>query len=155
LKISIASDHGGRRLKDAIALHLRGLGHAVDDLGTHSDDSCDYPDFAQAVASRVATGEADRGVLVCGTGIGMSIAANKVAGVRAAVVSDPFCAQMAMEHNDARVLCLGERTTGAGLALMCVDHWLSATFQGGRHERRVAAMTAIESRRASTLGATE
>jgi ribose 5-phosphate isomerase B len=144
MRIAIGSDHGGRRLKDLVVGHLTSLGHEVADLGTHDDASCDYPDYARAVAVAVRDGAADRGVLVCGTGIGMSIAANKVDGVRAAVVSEPFSARMAAEHNDARVLCLGERTVGPDLALLCVDAWLGAQFQGGRHARRVAGITEIE-----------
>ena len=113
-------------------------------MGTHDSASIDYPDYAEVVARRVAAGQAERGVLVCGTGIGMSIAANKVDGVRAAVVSETFSAQMAMEHNDARVLCLGERVTGPSLAETCVAAWLQASFAGGRHERRVGKITALE-----------
>lgn len=147
MRICIGSDHGGLALKGALVAHLRKAGHEVDDVGTHSTASCDYPSFAVKVAERVRDGGADRGILVCGTGIGMSIAANKVAGVRAAVVSEPFSARMAAEHNDARVLCLGERTTGVGLAILCVETWLSAEFEGGRHQRRVDGITAIEPRR--------
>jgi ribose 5-phosphate isomerase B len=145
MRLAVGCDHGGLRLKRAVVDHLRALGHEVDDVGTFSDASCDYPDLALQVATRVLDGRADRGVLVCGTGIGMSIAANKVRGVRAAVVSEPFSARMAAEHNDARVLCLGERTTGEGLALLCVEAWLGAAFAGGRHARRVEGISAIES----------
>jgi ribose 5-phosphate isomerase B len=138
MRIVLGADHGGRRLKDELVGHLLALGHDVVDVGTHNDDSVDYPDFAHVGATQVRDGDADRGLLVCGTGQGMAIAANKVGGVRAAVVSDTFSAAMATEHNDARVLCLGERVVGAGLARACVDAWLGATFAGGRHARRVA-----------------
>ena len=144
MRIASGSDHGGLNLKNHLAAWLRELGHQVDDVGTHDSASIDYPDYAEVVARRVAAGQAERGVLVCGTGIGMSIAANKVDGVRAAVVSETFSAQMAMEHNDARVLCLGERVTGPSLAETCVAAWLQASFAGGRHERRVGKITALE-----------
>ncbi|MEQ1503141.1 MAG: ribose 5-phosphate isomerase B [Myxococcota bacterium] len=137
MRIAVGSDHAGLELKAAIADHLRAAGHAIDDLGTHDRASCDYPDFAKAVAGRVAAGEADRGVLVCGTGQGMAMAANRVPGVRAAVVSDTFSARAVMAHNDARVLCLGQRVTGGGLALDIVDAWLGTAFEGGRHAARV------------------
>lgn len=137
MKIAVGSDHAGLSLKRFLAEHLRGRGHEVDDLGTHDAASCDYPDFAHAVARAVAEGRAERGLLVCGTGQGMAMAANKVPGVRAAVVSDTFSARMATLHNDARVLCLGERVVGPGLAQACLDAWLDATFEGGRHGRRV------------------
>lgn len=142
MKIAVGSDHAGLALKAAVTRHLREQGHEVEDLGTHGDDSVDYPDFARAVAERVAGGQADRGVLICGTGQGMAITANKVPGVRAAVVSDPFSARMAMAHNDARVLCLGQRVVGEGLALDLLDAWLAARFEGGRHGRRVGKIEA-------------
>lgn len=137
MRISIGSDHAGWHLKTALVRHLTELGHDVADLGTDSLDSVDYPDFGRKVALAVAQGEAERGVLVCGTGQGMAMTANKVDGVRAAVVADPFSAGMAMAHNDARVLCLGERVVGLGVALECVDRWLGTEFEGGRHARRV------------------
>ncbi len=137
MHIAIGSDHAGLTLKAAVVSHLEAAGHTVQDLGTHSGDSVDYPDFGKAVAVAVAGGDAARGVLVCGTGQGMAMTANKVPGVRAAVVSDPFSARMAMAHNDARVLCLGERVVGGGVALECVDAWLATEFEGGRHARRV------------------
>lgn len=137
MKIAVGSDHAGLSLKRYLAEHLRAGGHEVVDLGTHDTASCDYPDFAHAVARAVVAGEAERGLLVCGTGQGMAMAANKVPGVRAAVVSDTFSARMATLHNDARVLCLGERVVGPGLAVACLDAWLDAAFEGGRHGRRV------------------
>lgn len=144
MKIALGADHGGRRLKDHLVARLREAGHDVVDVGTDGDASVDYPDYAGQVAGRVARGEVERGVLVCGTGQGMAISANKVAGVRAAVVSDAFSARMAAEHNDARVLCLGERVVGFSLADLCVDTWLGATFEGGRHARRVGKIDALE-----------
>ncbi len=137
MRIAVGSDHAGLHLKSALADHLRQLGHEVEDLGAHDDQSVDYPDFGKAVALRVAAGEAERGVLVCGTGQGMAMTANKVPSIRAAVVSDVFSARMAMAHNDARVLCLGERVVGPGLALALVEAWLATSFEGGRHARRV------------------
>lgn len=137
MRIALGNDHGGTELKAAIAAHLRELGHEVDDLGTNGSESVDYPDYAKLVAGRVVEGQADRGILVCGTGQGMAMAANKVAGVRAAVVSDVFSSRMASAHNDAKVLCLGQRVVGPGLALACVDAWLETAFEGGRHARRV------------------
>lgn len=147
MKICIGNDHGGLELKSAIVTHLESRGFQVQDVGCFTAESCDYPDYARKVADLVRSGAADRGILVCGTGIGMSIAANKVEGVRAAVVSEPFSARMAAEHNDARVLCLGQRTLGQGLALLCVDAWIEATFAAGRHSRRVDKISAIESSR--------
>jgi ribose 5-phosphate isomerase B len=144
MRIAVGADHAGFHLKETVAAHLRERGHEVVDLGTHSTDSVDYPDFAAAVARDVVSGAADRGVVVCGTGQGSAMAANKVKGARAAIVSDTFSATMAMAHNDARVLCLGERVVGVGLALACVDAWLATTFEGGRHARRVDKITRIE-----------
>lgn len=138
MRIAIGSDHAGLRLKTALLPRLSELGHTVLDVGTHGDASVDYPDFAQQVARKVADGTADRGVLVCGTGQGMAIAANKVPGVRAGCVSDPFSARMLVEHNDAQIVAFGQRVIGEGLALECLDAFLSATFAGGRHANRVA-----------------
>jgi ribose 5-phosphate isomerase B len=140
VKLVIGSDHAGLELKAVVVAHLRSAGHEVDDLGTHGPGSVDYPDYAKLVALAVRDGGADRGLLVCGTGQGMAIAANKVRGVRAACVSDTFSARMVAAHNDARVLCIGQRVVGAGLALDLVDAWLSTPFEGGRHAGRVAKM---------------
>ncbi|HHO53632.1 MAG TPA: ribose 5-phosphate isomerase B [Deltaproteobacteria bacterium] len=137
MRVAVGSDHAGCSLKERVVAHLRGLDHEIDDLGTHGPESVDYPDFGRRVALAVAQGKAERGILVCGTGQGMAITANKVPGIRAAVVSDVLSARMAMAHNDARVLCLGERIVGPGLALLLVDAWLGARFEGGRHARRV------------------
>lgn len=144
MRIAIGSDHGGLTLKKHLTTVLVAAGHEVEDVGTHDASSCDYPDYAEAVAKKVVSGEAERGVLICGTGLGMSIAANKVDGVRAAVVSDAFSARMAAEHNDARVLCMGERVLGPSLAETCLNAWLDASFEGGRHARRVGKITALE-----------
>ncbi len=141
---AIGSDHGGYALKQEIMKHLSERGIAYRDYGTYSDESCDYPDYGEAVGRAVASGECERGIVVCGTGIGISIAANKVRGVRCALCGDCFSAQMAREHNDANVLALGARVLGAGLALKIVDTFLDSTFAGGRHERRVAKLMAIE-----------
>jgi ribose 5-phosphate isomerase B len=146
MDIVIGSDHAGLRLKAELAEHLQSLGHATRDLGTHTSDSCDYPEFAEAVARQVAGGDARWGLLVCGTGIGMCMSANKVAGARAAVVSDTFSARMTRLHNDANILCLGERVVGGGLAKEILDAWLSTEFEGGRHQRRVDKIHDIERR---------
>ena len=137
MRIAAGSDHAGFNLKQELVGALRELGHEVDDVGTHAATSCDYPDYAVQVAQRVAGGAADWGLLVCGTGQGMAMTANKVAGVRAAVVSDSFSARMARLHNDANVLCVGVRVVGPGLAREILDAWMGASFEGGRHQRRV------------------
>ncbi len=141
---AIGSDHGGFALKQEIMKHLTERGIEYRDYGTFSTDSCDYPDYGEAVGRAVASGECERGIVVCGTGIGISIAANKVHGVRCALCGDCFSAQMAREHNDANVLALGARVLGPGLALKIVDTFLDAEFQGGRHARRVAKIMALE-----------
>lgn len=140
MRIALGSDHAGLTLKAAIRAHLETAGHQVADLGAYETASTDYPDHAHKVTDAVVSGEAERGILVCGTGQGMAMTANKVPGVRAAVVADPFSAEMAMLHNNAKVLCLGERVVGAAVALQCVDAWVGADFEGGRHQRRVAKM---------------
>ena len=131
----IGADHGGVRIKDLLGEALRGRGHQVEDLGTHGTQAVDYPEIAVAVSRKVVGQDGARGLLVCGTGIGMSMAANKVHGVRAALATDPFMARMATEHNDANVLCLGERVIGEGLALEILEAYLGATFGGGRRAR--------------------
>ena len=143
-KLVIGSDHGGFTLKEAIKKHLAERGVAVMDMGTHSLDSVDYPDVAVAVAKAVAAGEYERGIIICGTGIGVSIAANKVPGIRAALCHDTFSAAMSREHNDANILTMGERVIGQGLACMIVDTWLSSAFSGGRHARRVEKLNALD-----------
>ncbi len=138
LRIVAAADHAGRPLKDALVVHLRERGHEVEDLGTHDDASVDYPDFAHRLAARAVADGDLLGLLVCGSGVGMSIAANRHPGIRAVVCSEPYSAQMARRHNDANVLCLGARVVGVGLAAEIVDGFLAAAFEGGRHARRVA-----------------
>jgi ribose 5-phosphate isomerase B len=137
MRLAAASDHAGFPLKNHLVAWLRARGHEVADLGTHSAESTDYPEFAHELARRVASGEFERGLLVCGTGIGMSIAANRHAGVRAARCLSEYDARMARAHNDANVLALGERVTGAGLAEAILETFLATAFEGGRHARRV------------------
>lgn len=146
MRIAIGSDHGGFRLKQEIISVLREESVEFHDFGTFSTDSCDYPDVALIVAEAVAGGEYTCGVLVCGTGIGVSIAANKVPGIRAALCHDTFSARMSREHNDANILTLGERIIGPGLAREIVRTWLNSDFAGGRHARRVEKIAAIERR---------
>lgn len=145
MRISIGADHGGRRLKDQVKEMLMQMDIDVDDVGSHDDQSVDYPDYAKVVAHKVKDGRSDLGILVCGTGIGMSIAANKVAGIRCAVVSDEFSARMSREHNQANMLALGERVVGPDLAKSIVKAWLSAEFAGDRHARRVKKIAQLES----------
>lgn len=143
MRLSLGADHAGFELKDLLAAHARALGHEIIDHGPHASESVDYPDFAGKVAHDVAEGRADRGLLVCGSGQGMAMAANKVPGVRAACVSDPVSASLVIQHNDARVLTLGARIIGVELAKACFDAWLEATFEGGRHQRRVGKIEAL------------
>lgn len=144
MKIAIGADHAGFALKDTIRRHLEQRGFQVTDEGTGSADSVDYPDYARLVAHDVSEDRADLGILVCGSGIGMAMAANKVAGIRAANVSSEYAAQMSREHNNANVLALGARILEEEAALRIVDRWLATPFAGGRHERRVEKMAAIE-----------
>lgn len=138
MRIAVGSDHAGYTLKSLLADHLAAAGHEVLDLGTDSAAvSVDYPGYGHAVGVAVAEGRADRGLCVCGTGIGIGIAANKVAGIRAAVVHDATTAGLARRHNDANVVCLGERTTGAAEAVDAVDAFFATEFDGGRHQRRI------------------
>ncbi|HNX50182.1 MAG TPA: ribose 5-phosphate isomerase B [Thermoanaerobaculaceae bacterium] len=140
MHILMASDHAGWELKELLAAHTRDLGHDVVDLGTHGPEPVDYPGFAHDLAARLLAGEGDFGVLACGTGIGVSISANRHPGVRAALCHDAFTAQAARRHNNANVLCLGGRTTGPGVAQQILELFLSTPFEGGRHARRVAAI---------------
>jgi ribose 5-phosphate isomerase B len=144
--IAIAADHAGYHLKEELKPFLRGLGHDWKDFGTNSTESVDYPDFAEQVARAVAEGLCPRGIVICGTGVGSAIAANKVAGVRAGLCHEPFSARHARLHNDANVLALGARVIGAGLAKDIVAAWLDAPFEGGRHARRVEKIRHIEER---------
>ncbi|QQE78802.1 ribose 5-phosphate isomerase B [Alicyclobacillus sp. SO9] len=144
MKVGIGSDHAGYRLKKLLLPMLEKEGFELTDVGTYSEDSVDYPDFAVQVAKGVASGEYDRGVLICGTGLGMAISANKVSGIRAVTVHDTFSAEMARRHNNATVMTMGERVIGPGLAAEIVKVFLTTEFEGGRHQRRVDKMTEIE-----------
>lgn len=137
MKIVIGSDHAGFNLKNKVIEHLKEQGYDPHDVGTYSTDSCHYPDFAEKVADAVASGKYERGILVCGTGIGMSMAANKHKGIRAACCSDTFSARLTRLHNDANILCFGERVVGVGLACDMVDLFIATDFEGGKHALRV------------------
>ena len=147
MRIAIGCDHRGRALKKAIKGLLAELGHECTDMGVHRAKSVDYPDIAAKVASQVVKGKADRGILICGTGIGMCIAANKVHGIRAANCNGGFSARRSREHNDANVLCLGAEILGEGLALDIVKTFLSTKFAGERHQRRLDKISALEQKR--------
>jgi len=145
MQIAVGADHGGFRLKVVIVDFLRKLGHQVDDLGTESEDPVDYPDYARAVSKAILLKKDERGVLICGSGVGASIAANKFPGIRAAVCHDTFSSAQGVEHDDMNVLCLGARVIGPELAKEIVRTWLSATFSGAeRHQRRLAKIEEIE-----------
>ena len=144
MKIAVGSDHGGLALKEAVIAFLKGRNIEAIDLGTNSESSVDYPDFGEKVARAVADGQADQGIVVCGTGIGISIAANKIPGIRAALVTDSFMARMAREHNDANVLALGGRILTPEQGCELVAAWLDATFEGGRHQGRLDKIAALE-----------
>jgi ribose 5-phosphate isomerase B len=137
MRIAIASDHAALALKAALVEHLRGGGHDVTDLGPHDDTSVDYPDYGYKLAETIASGAAERGVALCGSGIGISIAVNRHPALRAALVSEPLSAKLAREHNDANVIAMGARLTGIDMAKACVDIFLSTDFGGDRHQRRV------------------
>jgi ribose 5-phosphate isomerase B len=144
VKIAIGSDHGGFALKEKIIKFLEENNYHYKDFGTYDAASVDYPDYALQVAEAIAQGDYDRGILVCGTGIGIGIAANKVPGIRAALCNDTFSARASREHNDANILTIGERVVGPGLALDIVKVWLESEFSGGRHSRRVEKIREIE-----------
>lgn len=146
MKVAIGCDHGGFHLKQVIMTFLESKGIPFYDFGGYSEASIDYPDIADPVANAVASGEYDRGILICGTGIGIGIAANKVKGIRAALCHDTFSAHASREHNDANILTMGERIIGPGLAIDIVDVWLTTEFEGGRHLRRVEKIMALEER---------
>ncbi|HHY10386.1 MAG TPA: ribose 5-phosphate isomerase B [Firmicutes bacterium] len=143
MKIVIGADHGGFAAKEAVIEFLKKQGYQIEDKGTYSEESCDYPDIAHAVAQAVAAGEFEQGILICGTGIGMSLAANKTPNVRAALAHDTYSARMAKAHNNANVLCLGARVIGLGLMLDIVDAFCRESFEGGRHARRVAKIEQV------------
>ena len=145
MKIAIACDHGALDLKNLFVDHLQKKGHEVVDFGTHTLDSCDYPDYAAPAARAVASGECDKGVVLCTTGIGMSISANKIKGIRCALLSDVLSARMTREHNDTNMMAVGALVTGSGLALEILDTWLGTEFSHGeRHARRIAKIAALE-----------
>ena len=139
-KIAVGSDHAGFNLKNTIKKYLEENGYEVKDCGTNSTDSCDYPVYAKVVAKSVASGEYEKGILCCGSGVGVSIVANKVKGVRAVLAHESLTAKLSRNHNDANVLCLGERITGEALALDIVETWLHSEYEGGRHQRRIDMM---------------
>lgn len=143
--LAIASDHGGFALKQELMAHLKEIGVEYADLGTYSEESVDYPVYAHKLGKAVAAGEYERGILICGTGIGISIAANKIHGIRCALCSDCYSAEMARRHNNANVLALGGRTLGIELAKKITDTFLQTSFEGGRHQRRVDLIMALES----------
>jgi ribose 5-phosphate isomerase B len=143
MRIAVGSDHAGFHLKESLAGHLRASGHEVVDCGTHSDERVDYPDYGAAVGRAVASGEVEGGLCVCGSGIGIAMAANKIAGVRAATVHDATSARLTKEHNNANVICIGERLIGPQVAVDALDAWLAASFEGGRHAGRVAKLDAL------------
>lgn len=144
MKIALACDHGGINLKNAVKDYLSQNGYEYVDFGTESLDSCDYPDFALPAAEAVANGKCDKGIVICSTGIGVSIVANKVPGIRCAHCHDSYCAEFTRRHNDANMLALGEKVVGVGYALKIVQTFLTTEFEGGRHQRRVDKITAIE-----------
>lgn len=137
MKVAIGCDHGGIDLKNTVVSVLHELGHEIDDQGCNSTDSVDYPSFARSVSSLVKEGKCQCGILICGTGIGMSMAANRIPGIRAALCNEMFSAKMSREHNDANILCLGARVIGPGLAAEIVRTWMTSEFAGGRHQRRI------------------
>ena len=142
--LAIASDHGGFALKQEIMAHLKDSGVEFEDLGTYSEESVDYPVYAHKLGKAVAAGEYERGILICGTGIGISIAANKIDGIRCALCTDCYSAEMSRRHNNANVLAMGGRTMGVELAKRIVDIFLTTEFEGGRHQRRVDLIMALE-----------
>lgn len=146
MTVALGCDHAGWELKERLKAWLIQTGHQVLDFGTHSPDPVDYPDYAIQVADSVASGKAERGVLICGTGIGMAMAANKIPGVRAAFCPDLFTARLSREHNDSNVLTLGGRLMGREMAIEILGIWLATPFQGGRHSRRIAKITEAEER---------
>ena len=145
MKIAIGCDHGALTLKNSLITHLEGCGYEVEDFGTYTEKSCDYPDFAAAAAQAVAAGKCDRGIVLCTTGIGVSVTANKIKGIRCALLSDPWTAKMTRLHNDTNVMALGAGIVGKNLAMEIVDTWLETEFSGdARHARRIAKVMALE-----------
>lgn len=148
MRIALGSDHAAFALKGIVADHVRALGHEVLDVGTHSEDSCDYPVYGEAAGRAVADGRADLAIVICGSGVGIGIAANKVPGVRCVICSEPYSAAMGRRHNNANALAFGARVVGQDVALSLVDAFLGASFEGGRHQRRVDLLTDIDARHA-------
>ena len=146
MKIGIGNDHVGYEMKDAIINHLKERGYEVVDYGAYSSERCNYPVYGEKVANAIVNGEVDLGVLICGTGVGISLAANKVKGIRACVCSEPYTAKLSRMHNNAQIIAFGARVIGPELAMMIVDEFLNAEFQGGRHAERVSLITDIENR---------
>ncbi|EKZ1618164.1 ribose 5-phosphate isomerase B [Listeria monocytogenes] len=144
MKIAIGNDHVGIELKPVIVAYLQDLGHEVNDFGAFSNERTDYPEYGKKVAESVAAGKSDLGILICGSGVGISIAANKVNGIRAVVCSEPYSAKLSREHNNTNILAFGSRVVGAELAKMIVQNWLDAEFEGGRHAKRVEMIARIE-----------
>jgi ribose 5-phosphate isomerase B len=149
-RIALGADHAGFRLKETVKQYLQSTGHVVDDVGTKSEESVDYPDFAAGADRRVASGQDDLGIVVCGTGIGMTIAANKIPGIRAALICDPATARLAREHNNANVLALAGRSLSDEKATEIVREFLAAKFAGGRHERRIEKIAELDQAREQT-----
>lgn len=147
MKIAIGCDHVGYELKKRVTDHLTEKGYEVVDFGTDSTERTDYPIYGERAANAVASGECDRGIVICGTGIGISISANKVKGIRCVVCSEPYSALLSRQHNDTNMLAFGSRVVGGDLALMIVDAWLSGEYEGGRHARRVQMISEIENKR--------
>lgn len=146
MKIAMGNDHTGIELKNIIKEFVEGKGYEVIDLGTNAPESCDYPVYGEKVGRAVADGEADLGIAICGTGVGISLACNKVKGIRACVCSEPYTAKLSRQHNNSNVLAFGSRVVGSELAMMITEAWLDAAFEGGRHQRRVDMVMEIEKR---------
>ena len=144
MKIAVACDHGGLRLKSVVLEWLEKQGYEVSAFGTYNEESCDYPDFASKAAKAVVRGDCDKGIVICGTGIGVSITANKIKGIRCALVHDVFSAKATRQHNDTNMLAMGQRVVGEGLALEIVKAWLTSDFEGGRHIQRIEKMMSYE-----------
>lgn len=144
MKIAVACDHGGFRLKNVLIQEMKNQGYEVVDFGTYNEDSCDYPDYAVKAARAVASGDCEKGVVVCGTGIGVSMTCNKVHGIRCALCHDVFSAKATRTHNDANMLAMGQRVIGEGLAVEILNAWLNTEFEGGRHVQRIEKMMKIE-----------
>lgn len=144
MKIGIGNDHAALEMKNQVVEYLEGKGYEVVNYGTNTTESCNYPEFGEKVGRAVVSGEVDCGILICGTGVGISLAANKVKGVRAVVCSEPYSAKLSKQHNNTNILAFGARVIGIELAKMIIDEWLGAEFEGGRHQTRVDMITAIE-----------